>query len=139
MSWTLWLVSFNFISLRMEEQMLRFEFLWVFVAWQMLVMPLYIVTVSMSTTKCFSWFIFMPEIIKSKRKKETELPNAWMLWTLTFWTTQRLKLITCMHEITNLAMCNHHRNFKDFSKKHTLLKWHPFKSEMVEIFVHLML
>lgn len=62
----------------------------------------YIVTISTSTTKCFS-----PVFLHATNHRK-ELPNAWMPWTLTFWKKKRrLYVLSCMTlETEYTLLCN---------------------------------
>lgn len=87
----LWLDSFRVYFSQLEEQTVHFEFLWFLSCVTDVGHASYIVTISMSTTKCF--FLTFLHATKHK-KKSCQMHECLELWH--FWKKQQLKIITCM-------------------------------------------
>lgn len=124
----LWLDSFRVYFSQLEEQTVHFEFLWFLSCVTDVGHASYIVTISMSTTKCF----FLTFLHATKHKKK-ELPNAWMPWTLTFLEEAAAQNYN-MHEIGEqvvhyFATLPHHSDFSASCETHSIPEWHPFTSE----------
>jgi len=113
----LWLDSLKVYFPLMEEQMLRFEFLWVNCC-----------MTDAGHASTLWQYQYPPQSafpgLSSCHKSSIELPNAWMPWTLTFWT--KLNIITCMRLETKMYVTLQQTN--TIATSQALIKYIPLLS-----------